>query len=71
MEERRGELEGGTEHYCNVAHVHLVDIRLCAKWKTRKGDVKYTRSNGVSIFKWVPGTLDHTVHHNSQCCIIT
>ena len=31
VEERCGKLEGGTEHYGNVAHMHLVDVRLCVR----------------------------------------
>ena len=60
-------MEGGTEHYGNVAHVHLVDIRLYVKWQNKENlfmHVKYTKSNGVSTVKWVPGTLDHTVYQN-------
>ena len=49
-------MEGGTEDYGNVAHMHLVDIRLCVREmvQTRKGlfmNVVYVKSNGVSTVR--------------------
>ena len=68
-EERRvGEWDRTLSQCCSCAscwHQTACEMENKERW------CKVLKSNEVSTFKWVPGTLDHTVRHSSQCCIIT